>query len=193
MIARIVTILEIVPAIARPPVEKIAPRSGVRRVTPQVGQPAPRAIRPVMRPALPIFSAVEVCSVFEDLFGFFEVETEGLWDFLWINRTIMPIKMLCKMEMAKIGSQSRKGSPMPKMAMRFSQMILSPSGKPRMPIISNLEVPEERRFMIKPKKKKLGIKPYQKCFSLVASKMPLPAKMNSSHHFLQFIIYSLAF
>lgn len=34
---------------------------------------------------------------------------------------------------------------------------------------------------------KLGIKPYQNLFSLVASKMPLPASAKPSNHFLQFI------
>ena len=52
---------------------------------------------------------------------------------------------------------------------------------------SNLEVPPESRFIKIPKKIKLGIKPYQKRFSLVASRMPLPASTKSSNHFLQFI------
>ena len=43
--------VETVPAIERLPVEKMAPISGVIRVVPQVGQPAPRAIRPVIMPA----------------------------------------------------------------------------------------------------------------------------------------------
>ena len=43
--------VEIVPAIDKLPVEKITPINGVIRVVPQVGQPAPRAIRPVMIPA----------------------------------------------------------------------------------------------------------------------------------------------
>ena len=54
------------PAMARLPVEKMAPRSGVRRVTPQVGQPAPIAIRPVMMPAfsrLAELSLAEICSL----------------------------------------------------------------------------------------------------------------------------------
>ena len=51
IIAMMVTTIEIVPAIARLPVEKMAPIRGVMRVAPQVGQPAPRAIRPVMIPA----------------------------------------------------------------------------------------------------------------------------------------------
>ncbi len=190
--ARAVTILEMVPAMARPPVEKMAPRSGVRSVTPQVGQPAPRAMRPVMRPALPRFSALLVCSVFAGLFGFLGMDVVLLdldltGGFLCQRRTMIPMRMPCKIEMVKIGSQSRKGSPTPKIAMKLSQMICRPPGKPRMPIISNLAVPPERRFINNPKNRKLGTKPYQKCFSLVASKMPLPANTNSSHHFLQFI------
>ena len=62
IIASQVTIVETVPAMERLPVEKIAPRSGVIRVVPQVGQPAPRAIRPVTMPA---FSrSAEFCSRF---------------------------------------------------------------------------------------------------------------------------------
>lgn len=49
------------------------------------------------------------------------------------------------------------------------------------------EVPPESRFNKSPKNKKLIIKPHQKRFSLVASKIPLPAKVKSSSHFLQFI------
>ena len=56
MIARIVTMVEMVPAMARLPVLKMAPMSGVMRVAPQVGQPAPRAMRPVMMPAFSRFS-----------------------------------------------------------------------------------------------------------------------------------------
>ena len=51
IMARMVTMVEIVPATARLPVETKAPISGVRRVVPQVGQPAPRAMSPVMMPA----------------------------------------------------------------------------------------------------------------------------------------------
>lgn len=43
--------MDMAPVIARLPDEKIAPMRGVIRVVPQVGQPAPRAIRPVMMPA----------------------------------------------------------------------------------------------------------------------------------------------
>ena len=74
MIARVVTIVEIVPAMARVPVEKMADIKGVRRVVPQVGQPAPRAISPVIIPA---FSRLaEFCS-----------------RFLFQRRTIRPIKI----------------------------------------------------------------------------------------------------
>ncbi len=51
MMASHVIIVEMVPVIARPPVEKIVPISGVSKVVPQVGQPAPRAMSPVMMPA----------------------------------------------------------------------------------------------------------------------------------------------
>ncbi len=90
IMARIVTTTEIVLAMARLPVEKIAPIRGVMRVAPQVGQPAPRAIRPVMMPAFWRFSAF--CS-----------------RFLSQRRMMMPIKIPCKIEMKKMGSQSRKG------------------------------------------------------------------------------------
>ena len=99
----------------------------------------------------------------------------------------MPIKIPCKMEMRKMGSQSRKGWLMPKMARKLSAMILRLSGKPMAAMSSNLAVPPERRFISRPKKRKLGIKPHQKRFSLAASRIPLPAKANSSSHFLQFI------
>ena len=167
-IARTVTRVEIAPVRARPPVEKRAPRSGVKRVVPQVGQPAPRAIKPVIIPALPRLSAL--CSRF-----FFH------------NRTISPIKVPCKMQRAKIGSQSRKALLKPKMFRKESPIILRQLGKPRADISSNFEKPAERRFIKSPKKRKLVIKPYQKRFSLVASKMPLPAKVKSSKNFLQFI------
>lgn len=56
MMAITVRTEETAPAMARLPVEKMAPMRGVMRVTPQVGQPAPRAMRPVMMPALPRLS-----------------------------------------------------------------------------------------------------------------------------------------
>ena len=57
MIAIIVTIVETAPVTARPPAEKRLVRSGVSKVVPQVGQPAPSAMRPATMPALPRFSA----------------------------------------------------------------------------------------------------------------------------------------
>ncbi len=94
MIASQVTIVEIVPAIARPPVEKIAPMSGVMRVVLQVGQPAPRAISPVIMPAFSTFAEL-VESVF--------------WRFLLQRRTIRPIRIPCKSEIEKTGNQSKNG------------------------------------------------------------------------------------
>ena len=168
IIASQVTMVEMAPAIARLPVEKMAPISGVSRVVPQVGQPAPRAISPVMMPA------------FSRLAEF--------WSFFFFHkRTIRPIRMPCKTEIAKIGSQSRNGWLKPKIPRRLSPMILRLPGRPTADISSNLAVPPESKFIRRPKNKKAGTKPYQKRFSLVASKMPLPAKTNSSHHFLQFI------
>lgn len=89
MMASQVTIVEIVPAIVRLLVENIVPISGVSRVVPQVGHPAPSAINPVMIPAFSIFSALFFCFFFQ-------------------RRTIRPIKVLCKSMMKKIRSQSRK-------------------------------------------------------------------------------------
>ena len=93
-IARMVTRVEIVPVTARPPVEKRVPRRGVRRVVPQVGQPAPRAMRPVMMPA---FSTL--AELLESL----------LWRFLSQRRMMRPISVPCNRQIAKIGSQSRNG------------------------------------------------------------------------------------
>ena len=168
---------DIVPAMARLPVEKIAPIRGVIRVAPQVGQPAPRAMSPVMMPARSMFSE------FLEAFCSF---------FLFQRRVIRPIRMPCKIEIAKIGSQSKKGWLKPKIAKNESLMILRLSGKPRAAMSSNLAVPPARRFISRPKKRKLGIKPYQKRFSFAASKIPLPAKTNSSSHFLQFIMAIIA-
>lgn len=173
-IARIVTMVEIVPVTARPPVEKIAPRSGVSKVVPQVGQPAPRAMSPATMPALPRLPAF--CS-----------------RFLFQSRTMRPIRMPCKILIRKIGSQSRKGWPTPKIPMKFLPSIPRASGKPRANIRSNLEVPPARRFISSPKNKKVGIKPYQKRFSLVASKIPLPAITKLSNHFLQFIMVIITY
>lgn len=94
-IASAVTTIEIAPVMARPPVEKMAPRSGVRRVVPHVGHPAPRAMRPVMMPAFSRLAEL--------------VESELCWRFLFQRRTMSPIRVPCKMQMAKIGSQSRNG------------------------------------------------------------------------------------
>lgn len=67
-------------------------------------------------------------------------------------------------------------------------MIRSPPGNPEILINSNFANPPDSKFISSPKIKNPGTKPYQKRFSLVASKMPLPAKTNPSSHFLQFII-----
>lgn len=213
MTASQVTIVEMVPAIARLPVLKMAPRSGVRRVTPQVGQPAPRAMRPVMRPArsrleelsealtegtpgviladlaslaLAVLVVLDALDVLAVLAGAFLAEGWGE-RFLFQRRTMIPIKIPCRIAIEKTGSQSRKGWLMPKMARKASPRILRPFGKPKANMSSNLVVPLDNKFISIPKKKKLGMKPYQNRFSLVASKIPLPARPNSSNHFLQFI------
>lgn len=168
--------VEMVPASARPPVEAKAPIRGVSRVVPQVGQPAPRAISPVMMPA------------------FWTLAELSEWArFLCQSKAIRPIRTLWSVAMAKIGSQSRKGLPMPKMARKESARILMVPEKPVAYISSNLEKPPERRFISMPKKMKLIIKPIQKRFSLVASKMPLLAKIKPSNHFLQFIIIIITY
>lgn len=160
--------VEIVPAIVKLPVEKIAPISGVSNVVPQVGHPAPNAISPVIIPAFSIFSVLFCCFFFQ-------------------RRTIRPIRVLCKSVIKKIGSQSRKTWLMPKMARKVSRIILRLSMRPSENIRLILEVPLEIRFIRKLNTRKLGINPYQKRFSLVASKIPLLAKTKSSNHFLQFI------
>ena len=164
--------VEMVPATARPPVEKMVPSSGVSSVVPQVGQPAPRAIRPVMMPALSRFSVFSFC-------------------FLFQRRVMRPMRVPWRILMAKIGSQSRNPKLKPKIPRKLSPRILRLLGNPRANIKSNLEVPPASRFIRSPKKRKLGAKPHQKRFSLVLIKMPLPAKVNSSSHFLQFIIHIL--
>ena len=168
MMARTVTTVEIVPAIERLPVETKAPMRGVMSVVPQVGQPAPRAMRPVMMPAFSRLAAF--CSRF-----FFQ------------SRTIRPMRTPWSKAMQKKGSQSRKGWLTPKIPRKLSPIMRRPSGKPRIRISSNFERPPDKRFIKRPKNKKLGMKPYQKSFSLVASRMPLPAKTKPSNHFLQFI------
>lgn len=92
MIATQVMMVEMVPVIARPPEEKMAPMSGVIKVVPQVGQPAPRAMSPAMMPALLRFS---------EFLGLF-------WRFLFQSKTMRPNKIPCRVEIAKMGSQSRK-------------------------------------------------------------------------------------
>ena len=168
MMARTVTMVEMVPAIERLPVETKAPIRGVISVVPQVGQPAPRAMRPVMIPAFSRLAAF--CSRF-----FFQ------------RRTMRPMRIPWSRAIQKTGSQSRKGCLMPKIPRKLSPMIRRPSGKPWMRINSNFDRPPDKRFIKRPKNRKLGMKPYQKSFSLVASKMPFPAKMKPSSHFLQFI------
>ena len=107
--------------------------------------------------------------------------------FLFHNKTIKPIKIACKRLIKKMGSQSKNGWPTPKIARKLWPKIRKACGKPNANIRLNFEVPPARRFISKPKNKKVGTKPNQKRFSLVASKMPLPARTKSSHHFLQFI------
>lgn len=89
--ARIVTIIEMAPAMAREPVEKIAPRSGVSRVVPQVGQPAPRAISPVIMPA---FSTPAELAPFSSRF-------------LCQRKTIKPTKAPWSRHKRKMGNQSK--------------------------------------------------------------------------------------
>lgn len=111
IIASQVTIVEMVPAIERLPVEKMAPMRGVIKVVPQVGQPAPRAMRPV---TIPAFSRLaEFCSFF-----FFQ------------RRTMRPMRIPCKIAMKKIGSQSRKALLTPKILRKLSPIMRRPFGKP---------------------------------------------------------------
>ena len=160
--------VEMAPAIAREPVEKIAPRSGVRSVVPQVGQPAPSATSPAMRPAF---------SRLAELFSLF----------LRQRKIIRPIKIPCKKANRKVGSQSTKIWLIPKILRKASFKIVMVPSKPVAAISSNLENPPARRLISIAKKIKVGMKPNQKRLSRVASRMPLPAKINSSSHFLQFI------
>lgn len=98
-----------------------------------------------------------------------------------------PMRIPCSIAIKKTGSQSKNGWSTPKIARKLSRMILRFSGKPRILKSSNLARPLESIFMRNPKKRKLGIKPYQKRFSLVAKRMPCPARLKPSSHFLQFI------
>ena len=156
------------PAMARLPVLKKTPMRGVIRVVPQVGQPAPSAMSPVMIPACSRLAAF--CS-----------------RFFCQRKTVSPIRIPWSRAMKKVGSQSKNGWLMPKTAIKLSQMMRSPLGKPRRRINSNFDKPPESRFIKSPKNRKAGMNPYQKRFSFVASRIPLPAKTKSSSHFLQFM------
>ena len=114
--------VEIVLAMVRLPVLKSTPSSGVSKVVPQVGQPAPMAIRPVIMPARSRLAAF--CSL---LFSH--------------KRATSPMRIPCKSEILKIGNQSRKGWLMPKVAMMALPIILRLFGKPRAPMSSNLAKP----------------------------------------------------
>ena len=167
-----VIMVEMAPVIARLLEEKIAPMRGVMRVVPQVGQPAPRAIRPVIMPA---FSTLA------------ELEAVAPWRFLCQRSTMRPMRVLWRRVIKKVKSQSRMGTLKPKMPRKAFRMSLRLFGKPSKPIISKLVVPAERKFSRVPKIINDGTKPVQKRFSLVASRMPLPAKTKPSNHFLQFM------
>lgn len=166
-----VTIIEMAPAMAREPVEKIAPSSGVKSVVPQVGQPAPRAINPVMRLA---FSTPAELAPFSSRF-------------FCQRNTIRPTKIPCNKLKKKVGSQSIKIWLIPKILKKASFKIVMVPEKPVAAISSNLEKPPASKLINIAKKIKVGTKPYQKRFSLVASKIPLPANTKLSSHFLQFI------
>lgn len=84
-----------VPVTASPPVEKMAPSRGVSRVVPQVGQPAPKAMSPVMMPAFSRLAAL--------------VESVDCLRFLFHNNTISPMRVPWSMQIANVGSQSRNG------------------------------------------------------------------------------------
>ena len=107
MIARMVTMEEMAPAMARLPVLKMAPRRGVSKVAPQVGQPAPSAIRPVMMPAFSRFSEF----------------WPGFSRFLSQSKIMSPIRMPWRMAIRKIGSQSENAWSTPKMARKLLPMI----------------------------------------------------------------------
>lgn len=95
IIASAVTMVDIVPVTASPPVEKMAPRRGVSRVVPQVGQPAPKAMSPVMMPAFSRLAAL--------------VELADCSRFLFHNNTISPMRVPWSMQIANVGNQSRNG------------------------------------------------------------------------------------
>ena len=98
-----------------------------------------------------------------------------------------PIRIPWRVQIRKIGSQSKNGWLMPKIEKKLSPRMWKTCGKPNANMRSNLDVPPASRFINMPKKINVGIKPYQKRRSLVASKIPLPAIKKSSNHFLQFI------
>ena len=97
------------------------------------------------------------------------------------------MRMLWSMDIANIGSQSRKIWLIPNIARKHSPMTRRLAGKPSADISSNLVNPPDNKFIKKSKNKNDGTKPYQNFFSRVASSIPLPAKANPSSHFLQFI------
>lgn len=165
--------VEMVPVTARPPVENMAPSSGVRRVVPQVGQPAPRAMRPVIMPAFSILSELLLPSFFSR--------------FLAQRKTMRPIRMPWRSEIPKTGSQLKNGWLMPKMPINALPRICMEPEKPVAAMRSKFEKPPANKFISMPKKIKAGTKPNQKRFSFVTRVMPLAAKTNSSNHFLQFI------
>ena len=192
--AIIVTMVEMAPVMARLPEEKIAPIRGVIKVVPQVGQPAPRAISPVMMLAFSMLAEFEVVfaetvlDLAEDFTGVVpDFDAESDCRFLCQSKTIRPINMLCNNVMAKMYSQSRNGTLMPKIPKKDLPIICKLAGKPMSFIISKFDKPPDKRLSKVPKNIKDGIKPAQKRFSLVASKMPFPAKTKPSNHFLQFI------
>ncbi len=169
-------IVETAPVMARPLVEKIAPNSGVSKVVPQVGQPAPSAMSPVIILAFSMFSEFLEPSV----------------RFLCQRSTMRPIRMPWSKEIRKIGSHSRKILLTPKTPIKASPRILMVPENPLAAIRSNLAKPPERRFSKTPKNRKVMIKPHRKRRSLVASKTPFDAKTNSSSHFLQFMPFIIA-
>lgn len=161
-------IVETVPTTERLPVEKIAPIIGVIKVVPQVGHPAPRAINPVTIPAR---------SRLTEFWAFF----------LCQSKTMRPMRIPCRIAIQKTGSHSAKGWLMPKMLTKLSPRMRILPANPVRRISSNFASPPASRFINNPKKIKLGMKPYQKRFSRVARRIPLPAKAKPSNHFLQFM------
>ena len=178
IMATTVMMAEMAPVMARLPDEKMAPMSGVIRVVPQVGQPAPSAMRPVMMPAFSMLAELDVAAP---------------WRFLCQRSTMRPMRVLWRIVMKKVKSQSRIGTLIPKIPRKASRMSLRLFGKPSKPIISKFVVPAERKLSKVPKIRNDGMKPIQKRFSLVVSKMPLPAKTKPSNHFLQFMVIIITY